>query len=81
MTQDKETCKIKKSQLFRGGIDNHLMWCPIVVHKKRMAGAILSIKREDPNPYFFVFFGVFAAVFFALPHGPFDLQAIPDLLV
>jgi hypothetical protein len=36
--------------------------------------------EKTRNRYFFVFFGVFAAVFFALPHDPFDLQAISNLL-
>lgn len=30
--------------------------------------------------YFLVFFAVFGAAFFAVPHGPFDLQAIKILL-
>jgi hypothetical protein len=30
--------------------------------------------------YFLVFFAAFGAAFFAVPHGPFDLQAIAILL-
>jgi len=30
--------------------------------------------------YFLVFFAVFGAAFFAVPHGPFDLQGISVLL-
>jgi hypothetical protein len=36
--------------------------------------------KDFRRGYFLVFFAVFGAAFFAVPHGPFDLQAIVILL-
>lgn len=37
-------------------------------------------QKKISRSYFLVFFAVFGAAFFAVPHGPFDLQAIKILL-
>jgi hypothetical protein len=44
-----------------------------------MTGAILFAENCRQS-YFFVFFVALGAAFFAVPHGPFDLQAIWVLL-
>ena len=47
---------------------------------KKKDGRSHPLNRETRSSYFFGFFGVLAAVFFAVPHGPFDLQGISNLL-